>query len=302
MKTIATTLIALTFAATTAFAQEETATPETTTAAATSTAATATSTEPATAEETADRAPAWATSEETRGEFLRVLGRYPPQVGRVLKLDPSLFHNASYLASYPAVAEFLAQHPEVAHTPAFYLERVSTSEFAPATGGELIWQQTVEGFSILGVMLLVIGTLAWLIRTLIEHRRWSRVTRTQIEVHGKLMDRLQSNEDLLAYMATPAGKRFLESAPIALDAAAPRAVGAPISRILWSMQVGVIVAVAGFGLQIVSRTVDAVAAPPFLAMGTIALAVGLGFLLSALVSFVLSKRLGLLAQSETPAE
>lgn len=288
MKTISTILIYLMLAVATASAQEAAAPAETTTAAATTTT-------------TAAQPTGYANSEETRQAFLEVLGKYPPQVGRVLKLDPTLFSNASYLANYPALAEFVARHPEVTHTPAYFLENIwAPSDLRPATASERMWEQTMEGIFIFGMIFLVAGTIVWLIRTLIEHRRWSRLSRTQVEIHGKLMDRLTSNEDLLAYMQTPAGKRFLESTPIPLDAS-PRAVSAPIGRILWSVQVGLIMAMAGFGLQFVSRSIDKNASQPLLAMGVLAVAVGLGFLLSALVSFLLSKRLGLLAEG-TPAE
>lgn len=287
MKTISTILIYLMLAVATASAQEAAAPAETTTAATTTT--------------TAAQPTGYANSEETRQAFLEVLGKYPPQVSRVLKLDPTLFSNASYLANYPALAEFVARHPEVTHTPAYFLENVwAPSDLRPATASERMWEQTMEGIFIFGMIFLVTGTIVWLIRTLIEHRRWSRLSRTQLEVHGKLMDRLNSNEDLLAYMQTPAGKRFLESTPIPLDAN-PRTVSAPIGRILWSVQVGLIMAMAGFGLQFVSGSIDKNASQPLLAMGVLAVAVGVGFLLSALVSFLLSKRLGLLAEG-TPAE
>lgn len=243
-------------------------------------------------------------SNETREALQGVLNKYPPQVSKVLKLDPALLSNATYLANYPSLAVFVAQHPEVAHTPAFYLENIwIPNDPLPETQSVRVWRDMMEGISIFVVMILVTGSFVWLIRTLIEHRRWSRLSRTQAEVHNKLMDRFSSNEELLAYMQTPGGKRFLESAPIALDAG-PRAVSAPIGRILWSVQVGVILAAAGVGLQYVSRSIDRTIAQPFMAMGVLAIAIGAGFMVSALVSFILSKRLGLLgpaASADTPA-
>jgi hypothetical protein len=310
-------LICLTLVATmttTAIAQEEAAAqPEapatsapaaSATTTATDTAATSTDTDSDTDSEGAKSVP---NSEQTRESFERVLRRYPPQVGKVLKLDPALFSNASYLANYPALAEFVAQHPEVTHTPAFFLENIwIPNDRSPQTPSQRAWEQTLEVMSILTVMLVVVGTLAWLIRTLVEHRRWSRLSRTQVEVHGKLMDRLTSNEELMAYMQTAAGKRFLESAPIPLDST-PRAVSAPIGRILWSVQVGLILAMVGFGLQFVAAAMDKEVSQPPQAMGVLAVFIGLGFLLSALVSFLLSKRLGLLnpgaaADASSPAE
>jgi hypothetical protein len=240
-------------------------------------------------------------SAETREALQVVLSKYPPQVSKVLKLDPALFSNQTYLANYPALATFVAQHPEVVHTPAFYLESIwIPNDPLPETASIRVWRDMMEGVWIFLIVTIITGTFLWLIRTLIEHRRWSRITRTQAEVHGKLMDRLTSSEELLAYIQTPGGKRFLESAPIAMDAG-PRAVSAPIGRILWSVQVGVVLAAGGFGLQYVSRNVEKSVGQPLLAMGVLAVAIGIGFLVSAFVSFILSKRLGLLGQA-APAE
>jgi hypothetical protein len=233
-------------------------------------------------------------SNETREALQAVLGKYPPQVGKVLKLDPALLSNQVYLANYPALATFVAQHPEVAHTPSFYLESVwIPNDASPESPSERVWRETMQGVSIFMVFLLVTSAVVWLIRTLIEHRRWSRLTRTQAEVHNKLLDRFTSNEEVLAYMQTTGGKRFLESAPIPMDSG-PRAVSAPIGRILWSVQVGLVLAAAGAGLQYVSRSVEKTVAQPLMAMGVLAVAIGAGFLVSAFVSFILSKRLGLL--------
>ncbi len=232
-------------------------------------------------------------SHETREAFDNTLRRYPSEVARVLKLDPSLMSNQTYLANYPALAAFLSQHPEVAHSPAFYLAEFSIPDDRPVeTSGERVWRSTMEGLAIIAVFGLATGVLIWLVRTVIDHRRWSRVSKTQADVHNKLLDRFTANEDLLAYIQTPAGKRFLESAPIALDNG-PRAVSAPVGRILWSVQVGLVLAAAGFGLQYVSRGVEKNVAQPLLAMGILGVSIGAGFVLSAIVSYVLSRKLGL---------
>jgi hypothetical protein len=152
------------------------------------------------------------------------------------------------------------------------------------------WQDAVDALGIGFVLLLVAFMLTWLVRTAIEQRRWSRLSRTQAEVHNKLLDRFGSTEELLAYIKTPAGSKFLESAPIPLHAeAGPRA---PMPRVLWSIQIGLIVAAAGLGMLLVSGRFDRDAAQGFFAMGTIAACVGGGFILSAIVSIVLSRRLG----------
>ena len=45
----------------------------------------------------------------------------PPALQQVLRLDPSLLANQSYLEAYPALAAFIAQHPEVARNPTFFV-------------------------------------------------------------------------------------------------------------------------------------------------------------------------------------
>ncbi len=37
-------------------------------------------------------------AEEVRTQFMAVMKKYPPELGRILKLDPGLFHNEAYMA------------------------------------------------------------------------------------------------------------------------------------------------------------------------------------------------------------
>jgi hypothetical protein len=70
-------------------------------------------------------------------------------------------------------------------------------------------------------------------------------------------------------------------------------VSAPINRILWSVQAGVIIAAGSLGLLFISgREMQEIGRPLF-AMGSVGLAVGTGFVVSALLSYLLSRRLGL---------
>jgi hypothetical protein len=233
-------------------------------------------------------------SREVRQELEEVLRRLPPDVGKVLKLDPSLWNNPAYLKSYPTLAAFVTAHPDVANSPSFYLESVwIPSDPAPETPGFRLWNQLLETFSILMVLVFVSIVLTWLIRTIIEQRRWTRLSRIQAEVHNKLMDRFSQNEELLNYIQTPAGKRFLESAPIPLAQAAERPVSAPIGRILLSVQAGLVTLAGGIGLKVISGNIAKDAAEPLAALGTLGISVGIGLVISAFASLMLSRRLGL---------
>jgi hypothetical protein len=246
-------------------------------------------------------APAVLTDEdarETRERLKSILDRYPPGLGRVLKLDPSLMTNQNYLASYPALAVFLTQHPEIARNPSYFLQHVSISgeSYTPPDPARQVvdmWRNTIETVFVFVGFMIALTTLAWLLKTAIDYRRWSRLTKIQTDVHTKLLDRFASNDELLSYMQTPPGRRFLESAPIPLEAAGPRAINAPFGRILWSVQ-------AGIGVQFVSGRSPVEVQPLLYAIGVITTALGVGFILSAVVSFVLSHRLGLFEPPPAP--
>ena len=242
-------------------------------------------------------------ADETKAKLNQVLDAYPPSLARVLKLDPSLLSNTDYLAPYPGVAQFLAQHPEVARDPNYYLDWVNAwqSRGVPFTREERaldLWRDLFTGAMVFAGFVFVAVILAWIIRTLIDYRRWSRLSKVQAEVHNKLLDRFAANEDLLAYVQSPSGRRFLESAPIALDPSGPGPVAAPLRRILWAIEAGFVLVAAGIGLLFVSGRVIQDAAQPIYVFGVFGLSVGIGFIVAAAVSFVLSKRLGLFATAQ----
>jgi hypothetical protein len=197
-----------------------------------------------------------------------------------------------YMAAYPAVVTFLAQHPEIKRNPSYYLRRYS-SDYYYSDPRSRAWQSMFEMFGVFVIVLTIVAALGWMLKTAINYRRWGRLTKVQTEAHTKLLDRFTGNEDLLAYVKSPAGAKFLESAPIMLDGG-PRVMSAPINRILWSMQAGVVLAACGIGMNYVSGRVDPYSQDPVFAVSVILLSLGLGFFASAALSFVLSRRLGLI--------
>lgn len=232
-------------------------------------------------------------SGEVRSEFSRLLRQHPTELGTILTLDPTLLSNEAFLAGYPQLAAFVAAHPEVRRNPRFYLAEFYLPEIQERRPSSVLGD-LVEGLAIFGTFALIALALGWFVRTLIEQRRWSRLSRTQSEVHNKILDRFGSSEELLDYVKTPAGRSFLESAPIPLHAERPAAnLSAPLSRVLWSIQIGVVVAVGGLGMLLVSARFAEETAQGLFALGAIALSVGLGFVAAAAASLLLSRRLGL---------
>ncbi len=241
-------------------------------------------------------------AQRAKDELSALLDHYPPALHNVLALDPGLLGNQAYLAPYPALVNFLNRHPEIARNPSFYLGEGSAPRPRPDQAEKILdmWREAGNDLAIFAGFGLAVGLLVWLIRTLVDYRRWSRLSKVQTEVHTKLLDRFTANDDLLAYIQSPAGAKFLESSPIALDAA-PRSVGAPLGRILWSVQGGVVLLAGGIGLLVVSgRAIDTTSQQSLQALGVLGIALGLGFLISAIISFVISRRLGLIEPPSAP--
>ena len=163
---------------------------------------------------------------ETRDQLMEVLRQYPPSLAEVLRLDPSLLSSEQYVATYPGLAAFVARHPEVTRNPGYFFgtEHVrSWEDYGPRAEAVQVWRNVIEGVQIFSIFAIVTGTIIWLVKMLVDHRRWLRLSKIQTDVHNKLLDRFTSNEDLLAYIQSPAGRKFLESAPIAIEHRRPAA-------------------------------------------------------------------------------
>ena len=244
---------------------------------------------------------------ETRRQFYKILDQYPPGVGRVLRLDPTLMANPGYLASYPNIGAFFSQYPDVPRNPGFYLERYDPNfsfNEPPDARRESIrmWRDAMEFFGAFTVFCVVTFALFSVIKYVVEYRRWHRISKVNAEVHNKILDRFGSNEELLAYIDSPAGRRFLEATPIAPNGAVPARVAAPLGRILVSVQLGIILIALAVALMFVgNRAIDEVQ-QLIRGLAIVALCLGVGCVVSAGASYVLSRRLGLLPDAAPPPQ
>jgi hypothetical protein len=228
-------------------------------------------------------------------QLQQILNDYPPTVRQVLRLDPSLIDRPDYLAPYPRLAAFLQQHPEIRRNPSFFFGRgpdFQVRDRDPKVAA-IDSMQDVMGFVLVfaGIM-LALWMVTGLLRQIVEYRRWLRQSRVQADASMKVLDRLSSNEDLLAYLQTPAGVSLVQAAPM-IDT--PRVPGLPLGRILWSVQAGIVLAAFGVGLWLVKGTVIDEIAPSFAVAGTVAVCVGIGFVVSAGLAWAISSRLNLFA-------
>jgi hypothetical protein len=240
-------------------------------------------------------------------QLLQLL-RVSPTLSEVVARDPSLLSNADYVnRNNPELGRFLQAHPEIAHNPDFYLfnnlhgeheqpsqtlERklwpAMSSQEPPRVSLELI----SDGFPFLVFVGLLLGLL-WLTHVLLENRRWNRIFKLQSDMHGKLIERFGTSQEVLTYMGTEAGKRFLEATPIAVGFEPQQPVPSPVARVLTPLQIGVVMTLLGIGLIFLRHSIPDGDAP-LLLVGTVVLMPGLGFIISAGITWVLARHLGLM--------
>jgi hypothetical protein len=241
-----------------------------------------------------------------------------PTLTQALETDPTLLADQDYVArTNPELAQYLSQHPEITRNPDFYLfanlpeprGKHVDSLRRHEDGNQFLNEEQAQAYvrrqqmgDITGsIFALLAGcALLWLIRLFLENRRWSRVFRQQSEVHSKLIDRFATNQDLLNYMETEPGKRFLEAAPIPVEFEHDQRMPGGITRILGPLQIGIVLTLLGAGLLILQRSLPDIAAP-LLIFGMVVMMPGLGFIISALIAWRMSVRLGLMPQGPQPS-
>ena len=243
----------------------------------------------------------------TQTELIRLL-RLSPTLTTVVSHDPSLLSNQEYVSrNNPQLAAFLNAHPEVARNPEFYLfshlkhedgqpdEALEKAVWpdvyrtqTPSSSFERVWGDIIP------LLAFACGLVAIILlaRMFIENRRWSRIFKMQSDVHGRLIERFTTNQELASYMQTEAGRKFLEAAPLPIAFEQQR-VPSAVARILTPLQTGIIMVLLGIGLLLLRHT-EPEMNTPMLFFGTVVLMPGIGFIISAAVSWFLASRLGLM--------
>jgi hypothetical protein len=125
-----------------------------------------------------------------------------------------------------------------------------------------------------------------IVRMAIENGKAKRETEAQLQMHTRLIDRFGSPKELLDYLQSDAGKRFL--APASVQKAMP------YKRILGAAQAGIVLTFVGVAVWLIRDSFgqEGVRAATFL--GSVTFAFGLGFLCSAILAHILSRKWGLL--------
>lgn len=119
-------------------------------------------------------------------------------------------------------------------------------------------------------------------------RRW-KIAKLQAEVQSRLLEKVGSGQDLLAYAQTEAGRQLLESLQVERVVAQ-----VPYNKIIGALQAGIVLFFFGSALLLLRGHVSEHAVEGFTIFGALSVAVGLGFGFSAAASYYLSRSFGLL--------
>ncbi|MGA2570753.1 MAG: hypothetical protein ABSF23_09555 [Terracidiphilus sp.] len=248
---------------------------------------------------------------DTQAQLIHLL-RLSPMLTTVVARDPSLLADQPYVArNNPELAQFLQSHPDVARNPEFYLFS-HLDEGGGDRGQALeraVWPELVQPApyepsptaavmdKIIPIIVLPLLFLAvvWIVRIFVESRRWNRTFKQQSEVHARLIDKLGTSQDLVAYMETEAGKRFLTGLPIGPGTDLVQRMPNAVARVLTPLQAGIVMTLLGIGLFFL-RHAGPDMETPMTVLGTLALMPGIGFILSAGATWVLAHRLGIMPE------
>lgn len=254
-----------------------------------------------------------------RLQLLKLL-RVSPKLTTVVARDPSLLADHEYVSrNNPELAQFLQDHPEIARNPEFYLfanageddheleseqrgllyERAVWPELSERERQEIRRNHQDNSRDLIPflVFVFILGAILWLTRIFLQNRRWGKIFKVQTDTYSKLLEKFSTNEELLAYVRSDAGKRFLESASIPLNTDSPTQMSGLVSRVIGGLQLGILLTLVGIGsIALRNHLEDPV---PLLVFGTLALMLGLGFIISSGVSFALGRHLKLLPKSNS---
>jgi len=131
-----------------------------------------------------------------------------------------------------------------------------------------------------GFIAFVIAS-AWIVFVFISSMRDKR----KFELHNKLIDKFSNMNELNNFLKSDSGSDFLKS--LTIEGIAPK------EKLLKSISTGIILGVLGVALFFVGK-IFAAESRYFNAAAIIAIALGLGYLISTIVSVILSKKWGII--------
>lgn len=134
------------------------------------------------------------------------------------------------------------------------------------------------------VAIMLPSMFSWIAWVIFSGVRRYKIAKLQADVQTKLIEKVGSGQELLAYAQTDTGKELLQSLRVERVS--------PYGRIIGALQTGIVLILLGVTMLLLRTHVDD-AKKGFVVLGSLISALGFGFSLSALASYYLSKSFGL---------
>lgn len=144
------------------------------------------------------------------------------------------------------------------------------------------------------VLPIMFAAMAWVIGKVVGAFKHRAQIKAQTEFHNKLLEKFGTGEEFAAYLKSEAGKNFFDQMTVELIS--------PLSKILNSVRIGVVLTLLGLGVGIFTPQFPGPDVSNIIFLfGVICTAIGIGFLISSAISYRLVKVWGLVNPNKTPA-
>jgi hypothetical protein len=143
------------------------------------------------------------------------------------------------------------------------------------------------------VLIAMLIAAVLFVRMAMENGKAKREAEAQLQLHTRLIDKFGSPKELLDYLESDAGRKFLTPATVQRTM--------PYKRILGAAQAGIVLTFVGVAFWLVRGSFDQEGLRAATFLGAVTFALGLGFVCSAVVAHILSRKWGLLNGNGTGA-
>jgi hypothetical protein len=143
------------------------------------------------------------------------------------------------------------------------------------------------------VPLIVFSTIGWIAWVVLSSIRRHQIAKFQAGVQMKVLEKIDSSQSLLAYAQTEAGSQFIDSLAVERTEEAT-----PYRSILSGVRAGIILIAMGVALVSLHSMVNGDGPQVCRFFGTLAIALGIGFEVAAVATYLLSRSFGLLTKGE----
>ena len=159
---------------------------------------------------------------------------------------------------------------------------------------DIIIHEIFSGITSLVLGATVIICFTWIVITIVKSLKQRANVQTKTELYSRMIDKFGTAPEFIAFLQSEEGRAFIEE-NVTQSAW-------PMNKILFSIQIGVISTLLGIGLLTLCNIFDSnLGGDLYIVLavsGTVAIMIGIGLLISTVISYKLSKAWGILPGKE----